>query len=250
MRILYENLIDALSSASIIASSADASFPATWVQDERLAKAWRTTSASGQTIVFDLGSAHDIDSVAVIEHNVSSSATITLEGNSSNSWPGATSQSVTYNAGMMMKFFTASSYRYWRVSIDDPTNTDGYISVGRIWLGEYLTVDPSSLIGMKVYKHNSSEVEHGRGRQKYAVDGVTWREFELRFPPTQYAMVKSIEDFVDYVQNAHSFIFCNFDSDRTYQIVEPCYCSLNGNLLLVQGEYMKFEYSLTFEEEK
>lgn len=250
MRIAYENLIDALTAGSIIESTENPDYPAIYVQEERLTKAWRTTSVSSQSIIFDLGTAMEVETVAIIGHNLSASATTVLEANTSNSWPGATSKTITYNANMMLNYFSGETYRWWKLSIDDPTNTDGYLSIGRIWLGPYLSISPSSLNSFKVFKMRSDVVDHGRGRQKFASEGITWRKFYLSFPKSNYTMVKQIEDMFDYCGNAHSIIFCNFDTNRNYQIVEPCYCSINKDLRLSHGRYMRFAYELELEEEK
>lgn len=249
MRVAYNNLIDTLLVGNIVASTEAIYYPISNIQDQMLAKRYRTTGITAQTITFDFGAAVSIDTFAIIDHNISTAATITVSANSTNSFPGATTETITGNANMILKFFTAHNYRYWRVTINDPTNTDGYLEMGRVWLGAYTAISPSSLLGFDITKKRNDTVDHGRGRQKYASEGIGWRKFNFEFPPTNYAMVKKVEDMFDFVGLHSSFIFCNFDTNRDYQIVEPCYCSFSKELSFEHTKNMKFEYEFSFEEE-
>lgn len=250
MRIAYDNFIDDLASTAFTVSSYEGNYPITNVQEERLKMTWRTTSASSQSVIIDFGTALSVNTCAILGHNLTASAQAVISANSVDSWPGATSQTLTWNAGAVLKFFTAETYRYWRFDIDDPTNVDGYIDIGRLWLGDYLQIDPSCLVNFKVVKKNSDRVVFGKDRQKFATPGVTWRRFEMNFPPTAHETIASIDDMYDVVGNHGAFIFCKFDTLRTYQIVEPCYCVIDGEIGFTHDNRMKFTYSLNLEEVK
>ena len=58
MRITHVNLVDAVT--YITPSSADADYPITNIQDQRLSTKWKSDTASTQTVIIDLGSAQDI----------------------------------------------------------------------------------------------------------------------------------------------------------------------------------------------
>lgn len=249
MRIAYENYIDTAS--TLTALSADVGYPIENVQEQRLSMEYRTTDASAQTITIDLGAAMTISVAAILSHNFTSSATIVVAANDSDSWGSpATSQTIVFNAGIALKFFVSTSYRYWQFQITDPTNPDGYLSMGRLWLGSYITIDPSSLLNFSVIKTRSDNVIHGRNRQKYASIGAVWRAFNLSFPPSDTTMVNKLLTWFDFSGNHSSFIFCNFDDIRDCTIVEPCYCSLNGDLSFDHEKLMKFSYKLDMEEER
>jgi hypothetical protein len=252
MRISYDNFIDDIESTAITALTENTLYPVINTQDQRLAKTYQSTAVTAQTITIDLGIALTVTTVAILNHNFSNSTamTVVVSANSANSWPGATSETLTYNAGTILKFFTGHTYRYWQFQITDPSNTDGYLEIGRLWLGDYITIAPSSLLNFKVSKLRSDNVLHGRGRQKYATLGIGWRKIELSFPPTNYTMVNKIETMYDIVGKHSSFIFCNFDSIRTYGIVEPLYGSITNDLVFTHDNNMKFNYSLIIEEDK
>jgi hypothetical protein len=250
MRISYENKIDTLVASTFTVLSEDTGYPGTNLQEQRLSQVWRSTTASAQTITINLGSALSINTAALISHNLTSSATVTISANTSNSWGSpATTKTIVYNTNIMLNFFNSISYQYWQFSIIDTTNTSGYIQLGRLWLGSYITIDPSSLLDFTVTKKRSDNVYHNLHRQKFVYKGVGWRSFELNYPSTSEATINLINDMYDFSGNHSSIIFCNFDSIRTYELVEPCYCSINGNIKFSHKESMKWEYSLSLEEE-
>jgi hypothetical protein len=126
----------------------------------------------------------------------------------------------------------------------------GDIQIGRMWLGKYLQINPSSLDNFTVNKKRSDTVLYGRNRQKYASPGIGWREFNLSFPKSDTNMMYNLETMYDQVGNHSSFIFCNFDSLRDYQIVDPCYCSLDGGIDFNHIGQQNYNYSLKLSEDK
>jgi hypothetical protein len=243
VRIAYENYID--SATMTVLPSADANYPLSNIQDQRLSTIWKATSITAQTIFIDLGSAKAVNTCALMAHTVSTASTVIISGGAS-STADTVSTSVSYNSGIMLKFATMGTYRYWKLSL---TSNSVLLQAGRLWLGNYITIDPSSLLNFQIIKHRSDNVFHNNTRQKYASPGNKWREFQLSFPPTDETMLKTISTMFDYSRNCNSLIFCNFDTDRSYQIVEPCYCSISGDLQFKQSDRSKFDWSLSLEEE-
>jgi len=250
MRIAYHNEIDALAASSLTALTSDANYPIANVQDQRLTIVWHSTSDSAQTVIIDLGAPATVNTVAIMGHNIGAAAsTLTVAGGTT-STTFATAITLTWNADMILKFFTGQSKRYWKFTIDDKTNPDTYLSIGRLWLGTYITVDPSALNDFTVSKLRSDNVAYGRSRQKFASKGVGWRKFELSFPKTGGTMLTAIQTMYDTVGKHSSLIFCNFDTDVSYPIVYPCYCSIQEDLEFNHRGRMKFDYSLVLEEDK
>jgi hypothetical protein len=273
VRIGYVNQTDA---ATITGTTAETGFALTRLQDDRLASKYRTTTVSSVIVTIDLGaySTH-LSMVAIVAHNLTTAATVVVDFNHANSWPGATSQTITTDVDMLVKFFTQPAeeylttetpdylttedgdfltteynYRWAQIQITDAANPEGYIEIGKIYLGTYITIDPSSLIDFKVSKRAGDRITRGRGRQKFAIPGSNWRRFELAFPESQYSMVSQIETMYEMVGNYKPVIFCNFDTIRDYVLVEPCYCSIDGDMGFQHSERMRFAYSLALEEDK
>lgn len=246
MRITHSNLIDSLKSASVIASSVLTDYPVFNVCDQRLSTQWHSDSASVQTVVIDFGTAVSITTAAVLGHNILDGTVIRIEANTINSWSSpAYSETLTWNEGVILKFFTAQSYRYWRFYIGQ-----GNLEIGRLWLSTYVTIDPSSLLDFTVTYKNSDINIYGIHRQKFSVAGVTWRAFNFNFPPTESTMINTINDLFDEIGIYTSVIFCNFDGgDIGYEMVTPCYVSISSEPQFTHTENMKWEYSLALEED-
>ena len=159
--------------ASLTASNYSVNYPPTNLLDSRLTRIFRSTGTS-VNIVFDNLSAVSVDSILIARHNLTSSATVTLEGNATDVWTSpSVSESVTYDAGIMRKSFTTASYRYWRLVISDGTNPDGYIQIGRAWIGADYTTPK---IGMTV-----TEVRNTRDVKTKSISGQTYGDKRYNF---------------------------------------------------------------------
>jgi hypothetical protein len=255
MRIAYSNFIDALSSSSILASSEDSSYPVTNVQDQRLTVKWYSEDATTHTVVIDLGATAACSIFAVLSHNLVSGGTVVVNGNddiaSGLTWVTSgqsSTQTITYNAGIMLSFVSPISNRYWKFTFSGQTQNG--IQIGRLWIGDYINISPSSLNDFSVEKKRDDIIVYGRNRQKYGSVGNTWRRFNLSFPKTNGTMLSSIQTMYDTVGNHSSFIFCNFDSLRTYELVEPCYVSIDGDLSFNHVGRQYYTYSLALEEDR
>jgi hypothetical protein len=194
----------------------------------------------------DLDSEYKVNSLAILGHNIKT-PNIKVEANSVNDFTSPPlSETISYNKDVMLKFLSSKYiYKYWKFTF---TN-QAAIEIGRIWLGTYTTIDPSSLLDFTVTKKNDDIITHGRGRQKFANIGETWRLFKFSFPPTKYNTINLLEKMIAEIRSYKSVIFCNFDTNRDYEIVEPCYCSLNGETAFKHNKNMKFNYELELEEE-
>lgn len=80
-----------------------------------------------------------MDTFAILNHNISRSATVNLIGSSDPTFtlvekliPLAMTDNNRFH---VEEFLPSVGYRYWRLTIDDATNPDGFISIGTILLG-------------------------------------------------------------------------------------------------------------------
>ncbi len=90
------------------------------------------------TITLTFASAKNIKALAILDHNLSSAAVITLMGNTSDAWGApAYSQVVAWNTEKI-GYYLDQTYQYWRLQISDQSNSDGYIEIGELYLGDYL----------------------------------------------------------------------------------------------------------------
>lgn len=122
--------------ATITASTENASFPLSNLKDPRRTKTYRSTT-NADTVVFDLGSAQTIEAVFVMAHSLNgfNVATITAQFNSTNTWGApAVTKTLTIDTtnGVALSEFTAISYRYCRLVL---TSTSGFCELAKVYIG-------------------------------------------------------------------------------------------------------------------
>jgi len=102
----------------------------------------KSNAVTTLNFVVNLGSAKLVTAALLYDHNLTDSATVTLEGNASDSW-GAPSYSQALTVAELTPIieYLSETYQYFRVVISDSTNTDGFIRVGGLYLGTYTELD-------------------------------------------------------------------------------------------------------------
>jgi hypothetical protein len=155
LRILWEIKSDGTTANNFTASSEESTDKGVInLKSDIVEKYWQSTGDSAEWVRFDAGSGETIslDTFALIGHNLSGSATLTLKGygDGSSSAPADWSVVATYatltvsedpdeeNLIWVSPTNPSAAYRWWRLDIADPTNADGYIRIGRLVAGTAL----------------------------------------------------------------------------------------------------------------
>ena len=135
MIILWNNEID---KNTYTALTEHVDYPLTNLIDPRLSRVYHSLSDDDQYILI-AGTDIKADAIAILNHNISSGATIRIQGNDADVWGAPTfNQLLTWAEYILFQEFTSGEYDYWRLFVDDPANPDGYIKIGRLYLGEVL----------------------------------------------------------------------------------------------------------------
>jgi hypothetical protein len=136
IRFCFENLFDI---ATILVSSEAEDFPKENLKHYWVVRYWRSMSALGQWIKADFGESKSIKAFIAKYHNITQTATIKIQANSVDSWENPPlNQDVLRNDDYLVYIWeSGQNYRYWRLYINDPDNADGFIKIGRIFLGDY-----------------------------------------------------------------------------------------------------------------
>jgi len=121
-------------------SQAAGDFDVNNVNTDVVEQVYRSSSITGVQIVCDtqVSQGTFLDTLAILNHNMTTSATVVIEG--SNDAGFATSESFSLSQARDNTYYIApqlpiASYRYWRFNIDDATNSDGFIEIGAILFG-------------------------------------------------------------------------------------------------------------------
>lgn len=173
---LFENNLLFATSATAILSDAEPTLPGTNLLQANRNKVWRTNiGTTTATAVFDLGAAYDVSAFALISSNLTTSGTVTIQGNTADSWasPAFSSGELSiYDGsytGVLLWYWRTKNYRYWRMILDDPSNPNYYIEAGVAWLGTYIE-SPRNF----VYGWNEEIIP--LSRISYADDGTPYTE--------------------------------------------------------------------------
>jgi len=96
------------------------------------------------TINIDLETATEVKVLVIDGHNLSATATITLNGVE----PTIFSEAITWTDNNIIHYLSvATTKRYWHLQITDAANPDGYIDIGDIFLGSYMELSKTYSLG-------------------------------------------------------------------------------------------------------
>lgn len=181
---------------------------------------WRSDDvADAVNLVVDLGSAQACDVIAILDHNFSASATVTIQANSSDSWGAAPlSETVTHNAGVMVRYLTTvtRTYRYWRLVVTDTGNTNAFLSMSELFLGLYaeLSVD----VSYRFRRRDRPTIRRSSGGRgpDYRVLERRQHEFGVEFTALSSSDIDTLQTVYDHVVDLDNRVirsfFFNFDS--------------------------------------
>ena len=89
------------------------------------------------TLTIDLGSAQNFTAIALLDFNASASADYKVYANSSNSWASpAYSLNLTESSDPIIEY-ADQTYQFVRLYFRDETNADGFVSIGKLYVGTY-----------------------------------------------------------------------------------------------------------------
>ena len=202
MIFLYDNLIDN-SSSVLSANSENANYPADFVKDYHLSAAFRSTQASTVWLMVDFGSTGEAyDMGAIAGHNISSTATIKIQGASSSAF-GATDfdYAITGSTGDLFSKFSTQGSQYVRILVNDASNTDGYIEIGRFMVGSRLELTRGFRDAFTETDTDTSEVMFSVTGQPFGVRGYRAREYDLDFPRWEDSIKRNLDTMIDTVRN-------------------------------------------------
>lgn len=216
LRMAWNNFADTPS--LIVANSQVASLPATFLQNQQIGKPFRSLAIAGLTIDMNFGSAQGVQQFALRKHNISlAGVTITLSGATNAAFsPTAVSVGITPAADILLFDWggTVQNYQYWRLEVEDPGNTDAFIELGYMFLGEFDEFDfPNQNTA-------TSKVDPATKRTNYDGSFVVFtkakfRRIDFAISPTQQVDRRKLEEIYDEVGvNKGLFVFLDAKNNR------------------------------------
>jgi len=226
--LMNDNYNDSIIAANIFVSSEQASFPASNTESHRRrAKIWRTSSvATEQYITWDLGLPTDVESFAMVGRRnspiqLTPSGIYKLQANPTDAWTSpAFEQALTYDGESMIALsetgLAGTQYRYWRLSLTDTTNSNGYIEIAAIHLGNHIAPTNGRVqFGLGSSMVDRSDIGFSEGGQVIALTRETTQAFSLKWFNLKKAEIEEFEDFFEQVGLSKPF-FISMDSNEMW----------------------------------
>lgn len=220
-----------------------------------------STSGSVSTLLADMTLLFDqtdqtkwtVDAVALAGHNFGADAVIRLEGNNWDIWSysqdgSAASflirETLTWQEDVIAKFITERQLQWWRVTVTDPNNDDAYVELGRVILGQYLQVTPSSFLEWPQEQQRTDRFQYSQGRQLYADVGVATKSMRYQFPETDDDQKQLMQKMYASVGMHTPFMFTNYNT-ASWDRVPPTYVHLAAPLTFTSiGDRWRYEMVL------
>jgi len=144
-RLLYQWPSDNIAVPGTVAtpSTADTAYPIANLFDSNPAKPFKFTATTGN-IVFDFGTAKQVDVFAIINHNLTAGLEVRLQGNSADSWAtpplnelitigAADKDGFRPNPWKDLTGIGSRTYRYWRLIVVGANAAN--VAIGDVWFG-------------------------------------------------------------------------------------------------------------------
>ena len=139
---LFANLITM--QATITPSSEDDSYLVGNIHDLQAARVFRCESGTSLSILFDFGGMVRADTIAIVNHNLTASATLSLKAGAS-SPPSTVVATPVYRAHDIYISFASTLERYWLLEITDTNSED--LEIGQLILGVRVVLPRARRIG-------------------------------------------------------------------------------------------------------
>lgn len=244
MIIQYINKVE---TATITASSNNPDFTfAVGLIDSRLSRISRTLDVDDEWVKFAFTGATSATYISIFNHNFTSSATVTIQGNATDAWTSPSFEQVLTVADNMCVSLGSQSYQYYRLRIQDATNTDGYIEIGGIYLGGHLSM-PGFEPAVNITEKSNSESEKSISGQLYGDKRLQYKTVETTFTSISQTDKDAISALFAEVDRTKPFVMFLWEDDPT--IFPPLYCNLTSDLAWQKPKYqLSYSLKLTFEE--
>lgn len=244
MRIFYN---DQAQFATLTASSVKINYNASNVIDKRLSRRWHTEDVVSENIVFD-GSA-TCSFVAILQHNFTSSAIIKFQGNNTDVWTSPSlDETLTWTETSIISTFTEVTYNYYRVLIEDPTNTDTYLEVGRVMFGDTLVM-PAMSRNQGLPKNTTGQSSFSESGQVYGNKKKQFRSATIRTPFFNWDKKSEIENMWS-IQDVSEPIILEIWENQTAD-ESAIYCTIQQNSMPFSANAnaeLKWSCDFTFRE--
>lgn len=210
-------LTDSFESSTATARTTASGFSASNVLDGKPKNVWRSVNTSSQWLKFDLGSSIEINSFNLFNNNLSSGASVKLYGHASDlgtdlsTWQSSasfkTNNSLTFNSNLGSLFLSSSqTYRWWLLELHDPSNTNGFIDIGKVYGGLSSSPTDNFNENFSTSLIDTSRSFRVEGAHKYSVEKQKIKEFRISFNDVSDADRQTIRGWFESKGKTRPFV--------------------------------------------
>jgi hypothetical protein len=204
----------------------------------------RTLSKDDQTVTFDLTVATAITYFVLMDHNLTSAAVVHLQGHSSDVWTDPdVDETITIGTVLTHNFSAAETYRYWRLTIDDPTNANDYIQFSTVYLGGYIQM-PYMGKDQSLKKISTSSVQDSNSGQTSGDKGYFYKSGTINFKYLSNTERLTYEAAFELIDKYIPFISIIWESSLTLE--PPLYTTLTTDFDFQRADNTGAYWNLTF----
>jgi hypothetical protein len=168
---------------------------------------WRSSSAAAQTLTFDLGSAQQPQALVIMDHNLTSGASIVLQGSSASNFSSiGASYAIPWRSGSILYFLGAplQTLQYWRIQLSDAANPDSYLRISEVFLGAYTRLNRSFELGDIRGKQRSGQRDRLLSGKYFGAVNAVLNIFDLswvRLNQTDRDLLVAVFDSLNDLEN-------------------------------------------------
>lgn len=253
VRFFWQNLFDAATLS--VNSTGAADLAAANLQERHYTKPYRSAGCATEWVKWDLGTAQAITAFLLRGHNLTTGATVKVQANASDVWTAPSLDlTITITQAMVdenllaYNWTSGQTYRYWRLYIEDASNPDGYIELGRIFCGPYSSPDRHISAEYSWEQPSTSTIKSSSKGQKWVALAPFHLIFAVKFDDFGTADLAIYEAMRKRLGDAYAFFFCD---DPTNLVTRTFYvsCSSGWKITHVHGGIC-YSLELTLEEER
>lgn len=198
----------------LASSTLPGSFTVNNVNTDIVEQVWRSNNALAATVACDTEITQGVapDTLAILNHNFSSSAVVIFEGSNDSSF-SSIGDSIAINPTRINAYYVAPTlptkqFRYWRLNVSDPTNPQGFLQIGTIIFGSSIIFQGEDIIDTvrRRTRHFSDKVAT-EGYTNVSNDRSIKRAITVTFSNLDYTR-GNFENLISVFETARTSLKC------------------------------------------
>lgn len=144
---------------------------------------WRSTGVTSQALTFDLGTAQQPTVLAVLDHNLTSGASIVLQCSNNGFASVLTQWIIPWQSGRLLHFLGTplQTVQHWRLLMTNTGNPDGYIRISEVFLGGYTQLSRTFDLGDFRGRIREGQRDRTRSGKYYGAVNTVLAVFDLSY---------------------------------------------------------------------